>query len=146
MARAGALIRGRGAAGLGEEALEVRAVVADCVAELEKTRAAAAESPLLKGAGAQAGKTDPWDRSVWIDDRFLQTLTCAQLRSLLRILIHESIHRTRPRWEGVWNNYLAPWRRRAYEDRIDDEAKWRRALIERMWDICRVCPVFPEQP
>lgn len=47
------------------------------------------------------GFTNPISKSISVDDRFEAELDCEQLKNLLEQIIHESIHRTRPRLDMI---------------------------------------------
>ena len=92
----------------------------------------------LPGAGLGfTNPISPW-RGIWIDDRFLETLDCNGLKLLLETLIHESIHRTRPRWDSMHRPVRHP--------DIYTDAETRRKLLEAVYDLCNLCPYAPDVP
>lgn len=47
------------------------------------------------------GFTNPITKDISLDTRWLQPLNCDQLFALFETITHESIHRTRPRWDMI---------------------------------------------
>ena len=81
------------------------------------------------------GLTNPFSlgRGVYVNKRFLQVLDCLQILDLYEIIIHESIHRTRSRWDSIWRPLNHP--------DIYDEAS-RRAVLQ-MSDVLEYCQECP---
>ena len=48
-----------------------------------------------------SGFTNPVSKNISLDSRWLQPLSCDQLFALFEVITHESIHRTRPRWDMI---------------------------------------------
>ncbi len=72
------------------------------------------------------GFTNPFSlgRGVYVNRKFLEILDCLQILDLYEIIIHESIHRTRSRWDSIWRPLNHPdiyddARRRAAQQRLD---------------------------
>ena len=52
------------------------------------------------------GITDPFTGNIWINERYLnENLTPKELYDLERLIIHESIHRTRPWWDSLFRPF-----------------------------------------
>ena len=47
------------------------------------------------------GFTNPITKDITLDSRWLEPLNCDQLFALFDTITHESIHRTRPRWDMI---------------------------------------------
>lgn len=70
--------------------------------------------------------TNPLTRNTTIDNYYLDdNLTQTDLRNLERLIIHESIHRTRPRWDSISRPFT--------HDDIYDEAEHR---LNNRFPIC----------
>ena len=69
--------------------------------------------------GNNIGFTNPFtfSRGITLDDRYLEKLSCDQLIGLYEVIVHESIHRTRPRIDSILRPFKHP--------DIYDEAKKR---------------------
>ncbi len=63
------------------------------------------------------GFTNPITKRISLDDRYLETLNCDQIKDLFEQIVHESIHRTRPRIDMIFRPSKHP--------DIYDEAKRR---------------------
>jgi RHS repeat-associated protein len=70
------------------------------------------------------GFTNPITKNIRVDDRFLEDLNHDQRLQLLEIIIHESIHRTRPRIDMI----LRPVR---HQDIYDEAARRLRDITSR---------------
>ncbi len=68
------------------------------------------------------GFTNPITKSIRVNDSYLDPLDETQMSELLRIIIHESIHRTRPRLDMLRRPFDHP--------DIYDEARRRASEIE----------------
>ncbi|NOS81046.1 MAG: RHS repeat-associated core domain-containing protein, partial [Nitrospira sp.] len=88
--------------------------------------------------GDGEGFTNPfsWNRGIYVHSRFLKELDCNDLFDLFKLIIHESIHRSRSRWDSLW-------RPRTHDD-IYEIAKAlaldQRTRVER---YCKKCPGMP---
>jgi RHS repeat-associated protein len=52
--------------------------------------------------GKGSGITNPITRNITIDNYYLKTeLNCSDIAALLEVIVHESIHRTRPRFDSI---------------------------------------------
>ena len=56
----------------------------------------------------RTGITNPITLNITIDDFYLKDLKCYELEELLELIIHESIHRSRPRKEMFLNPFTHP--------------------------------------
>jgi len=55
-----------------------------------------------KFPGNGSAVTNPITRNITLDNYYLdKDLDCFELKILLETIIHESIHRTRPRWDSI---------------------------------------------
>ena len=54
--------------------------------------------------GTGRGFTNPfsWNRGIYVHSMYLKELDCDQLFELFELIIHESIHRSRSRWDSIW--------------------------------------------
>jgi RHS repeat-associated protein len=88
--------------------------------------------------GDSLGFANPFspNRGITIDDRYLQQLTCNQIIELFEIIVHESIHRTRPRSDSILRPFKHP--------DIYEEAYKRTLLqLDKIEEFCNKCPVAP---
>ena len=76
------------------------------------------------------GITNPLTLGITIDDYYLGQLTCEELKDLLELLTHESIHRTLPRWHMIFNPLRHPAVYREARERT------KKALEELKGEIC----------
>ena len=80
-----------------------------------------------------AGFTNPITKNISISDSYLKTLDCNQLKRLFEILVHESIHRTRPRWDMISRPVKHP-------DIYKDAARRTKEAREYIENYCKKCP------
>ena len=55
--------------------------------------------------GGGLGITDPITEAVAVNNKFLLPLDDSGRHELLDTIIHESIHRTRSRWDMIWRPF-----------------------------------------
>ena len=74
------------------------------------------------------GITNPLTKNITISGYYLNDLDCNGLKSLLRVIIHESIHRTRPRSDMILRPFYHPdiyneAARRSFKKRVMNKLK-----------------------
>ena len=79
--------------------------------------------------GIDTALTNPLTKNITISSFYFQDLDCAEMRSLLRVIIHESIHRTRPRINMIKNPFTHP-------DIYDEVESRTKKLKNKLAELC----------
>jgi hypothetical protein len=77
------------------------------------------------------GLVDPITSSIWISDDYLRSLSCAELQRLYELIVHESIHRTKPLWDMISRPVNHP-------DIYDDARKRRSDALSNIVTYCKL--------